>query len=78
MNKFSNREEFFDSYDKIQLEISTLLHNISQNEKVELYRIKKEFLFREYGKRYNVTLENLLSTIFGYELALQELSNTSN
>lgn len=64
-------QELEDYYIKLNKEINAM-------KRKELYRINKEFYLNDYGKRYNIKQEIVISVLVGQEMAYTEMKRAKN
>ena len=65
INNYHNREDFIQEYEIIRLKIKDKLNNLRKFQEDEVKRIVREFEFREYGKRFNITSTEVILALVG-------------
>ena len=65
INNYHNREDFIHEYEIIRLKIKDKIINMKKFQEDEIKRIVREFEFREYGKRFNVTSMEVILALVG-------------
>lgn len=82
-NSLSNADDSANSEKNEQKETQTieldkqmeaLRKELREMKEIEYKRLKKEFLSNKYGIKYNVSLEIVLSALFGFDFVKREIS----
>ena len=74
MHLHNNKNDFLKDFDILNKKINDTQKIIRTMQNSEIYRIIKEFDYRNYSKRFNVDVPMVLSCLVGVKQALKEIS----
>ena len=71
LNLFSSKEELLNQINNFENKLKTIMKSLNLLENKEFSRLIKEFNFKNYSKKFNISKKGLFALIFPKKLILQ-------